>query len=99
MFIDLTDEQKDLRREIEAYFEVLMTPERRKRGSRWSNKDAVAGYRDTIRQLGADEWLGVGWPKEYGGRGWGPLEQLIFVDAASRPPALCGAPPAVLTVT
>jgi alkylation response protein AidB-like acyl-CoA dehydrogenase len=84
MFIDLTDEQKALRAEIEGYFEQLMTPERRKRGSRWSSEGAVSGYRDTIRQLGSDGWLGVGWPKEYGGRGWGPLEQLIFVDAASR---------------
>ncbi|MCP4221814.1 MAG: acyl-CoA dehydrogenase, partial [Actinomycetia bacterium] len=31
-----------------------------------------------------DGWLGVGWPEEYGGRGWGPIEQLIFSDAASR---------------
>lgn len=84
MFIDLTDQQKALRSEIEAYFTQLMTPERRKRGSRWSSDGAVSGYRETIRQLGSDGWLGVGWPTEYGGRGWGPLEQLIFVDAASR---------------
>jgi 3-oxo-4-pregnene-20-carboxyl-CoA dehydrogenase beta subunit len=34
--------------------------------------------------MGADGWLGVGWPREYGGRGLGPVEQQIFVNEASR---------------
>jgi len=82
MFIDLTDEQRALRDEIDAYFAGLMTDERR---SAMGNGEGFgAGYRELIRQLGKDEWLGVGWPEQYGGRGWGPIEQLIFVDAASR---------------
>ena len=84
MFIDLTEEQKAVRKDIEAYFDELMTPERRKSGSRWSSTEGAISYRDTIRQLGKDGWLGVGWPKEYGGKGWGPIEQLIFVEAAAR---------------
>jgi hypothetical protein len=43
-----------------------------------------AGYRAVIRQLGRDGWLGVGWPKEYGGQGRGPIEQLIFLDEAAK---------------
>jgi 3-oxocholest-4-en-26-oyl-CoA dehydrogenase alpha subunit len=82
MFIDLTDEQRALRDEIDAYFAGLMTPERR--AAMGDGEGFGSGYRELIRQLGKDEWLGVGWPEEYGGRGWGPLEQLIFVDAASR---------------
>jgi alkylation response protein AidB-like acyl-CoA dehydrogenase len=82
MFIDLTDEQRALRDEIDAYFEQLMTPERR--AAVGNGEGFNAGYREVIRQLATDDWLGVGWPEEYGGRGWGPLEQLIFVDAASR---------------
>ncbi|HEX6310825.1 MAG TPA: acyl-CoA dehydrogenase family protein [Acidimicrobiia bacterium] len=81
MFIDLTDEQRALRDEIDAYFAGLMTPERR---AAMGAEGFNAGYREVIRQLGKDRWLGVGWPAEYGGRGWGALEQLIFVDAASR---------------
>src|SRR3990172_290104 len=42
------------------------------------------GYRNVGRRMGKDGWLGVGWPKEYGGRGLGPVEQLIFLDEASR---------------
>lgn len=30
------------------------------------------------RQLGADRWIGLGWPVEYGGRGAGFVEQVIF---------------------
>ena len=82
MFIDLTDRQRALRAEIDSYFAALMTPERR--ASLGGGEQFGPGYRETVRQLGRDGWLGVGWPEEYGGRGWGALEQLIFVDAAGR---------------
>ena len=32
--------------------------------------------------MGADGWLGIGWPKEYGGQGRSPIEQFIFFDEA-----------------
>ena len=82
MFIDLTDRQLALRAEIDSYFAGLMTPERR--AALGGGEQFGEGYRETVRQLGRDGWLGVGWPAEYGGRGWGALEQLIFVDAAGR---------------
>jgi 3-oxocholest-4-en-26-oyl-CoA dehydrogenase alpha subunit len=41
-------------------------------------------YRDLVRQMGADGWLGIGWPKEYGGQGRTPAEQFIFYDEAQR---------------
>ncbi len=34
--------------------------------------------------MGADGWMGVGWPTEYGGRGLGEVEQQIFVNEAAR---------------
>ena len=37
-----------------------------------------------LKQMGADGWLGVGWPKEYGGQGRSPIEQFIFFDEAWR---------------
>ncbi|MFJ3777331.1 acyl-CoA dehydrogenase family protein [Streptomyces sp. NPDC090075] len=30
------------------------------------------------RELSAGNWLGVGWPREYGGRGLGLLEEIVF---------------------
>src|SRR5690625_686025 len=41
-------------------------------------------YRDVIRRMGADGKLGVGWPTEFGGLGFGPIEQQIFVNEAQR---------------
>src|SRR2546422_5490253 len=38
----------------------------------------------TVRRLGADGWLGIGWPREYGGQGRTPVEQFIFFDEAAR---------------
>ncbi len=40
-------------------------------------------YRDVVRRMGRDGWLGVGWPADYGGRGLGQLEQQIFVNEAA----------------
>jgi len=81
MYVDFTPKQESLRTEIREYFENLMTPER---------KQSLVGvyqgkeYKETIRQIGKDGWLGVGWPSEYGGHGFTALEQLIFVDEARR---------------
>lgn len=81
MFIDLTDEQKALRAELRAYFGSLMTPDERAEAR---TESMGPGYRKVVRRMGQDGWLGVGWPKEYGGRGLGPVEQLIFLDEAAR---------------
>ena len=34
--------------------------------------------------MGADGWMGVGWPVEYGGKGLGGIEQQIFANEAAR---------------
>ena len=34
--------------------------------------------------MGQDGWLGVGWPKEWGGRGFSAVEQFIWFDEAMR---------------
>jgi len=81
VFIDLTDEQKALRAELRAYFGSLMTPDERAEAR---TESMGPGYRKVVRRMGQDGWLGVGWPKEYGGRGLGPVEQLIFLDEAAR---------------
>lgn len=81
MFIDLTDEQKALQSELREYFGGLLTPEDRASAGTESMGPA---YRAVVRRMGKDGWLGVGWPKEYGGRGLGPIEQLIFLDEAAR---------------
>ncbi len=41
-------------------------------------------YHRTIKQMGDDKWMGVGWPQEYGGKGLGVIEQQIFANEAAR---------------
>lgn len=83
MWLELSPEQEKLRSEVRAYFTKLMTPERRAALSEGSSSGGEA-YRATIKQLGTDGWLGIGWPTEHGGQGRGPVEQLIFFDESNR---------------
>ncbi|SHM60424.1 acyl-CoA dehydrogenase family protein [Cryptosporangium aurantiacum] len=81
MFIDLTPSQRALRDELRAYFGgVLSTAERE---AMVVDRHGTV-YRELIRRLGRDGWLGLGWPTEYGGRGLGPVEQQLFVNEAAR---------------
>jgi alkylation response protein AidB-like acyl-CoA dehydrogenase len=81
MFIDLTAEQRELRDELREYFANVMTA-----GEREAMLTERHGetYRELVRRLGRDGRLGVGWPEEYGGLGFGPVEQQIFVNEAAR---------------
>jgi 3-oxo-4-pregnene-20-carboxyl-CoA dehydrogenase beta subunit len=81
MFIDLTPEQRQLQAELRQYFSSLMGPEE---AEEMKTDRHGKAYREIVRRMGRDGWLGVGWPVEYGGRGFGPLEQQIFVNEASR---------------
>ena len=81
MFLELTTGQRALRDELRAYFAGLISPAEREAMRADRHGDA---YRRLIRRMGLDGWLGVGWPQEYGGRGFGPVEQQIFVSEAAR---------------
>lgn len=94
MHIAYTPEQEALRRELRAYFADLMTPERRDAlasGGDYGDGDV---YKEVVRQMGADGWLALGWPEEYGGQARPMLDQLIFTDEA----AVAGAPVPFLTI-
>jgi alkylation response protein AidB-like acyl-CoA dehydrogenase len=81
MFIDLTAEQRKLRDELRSYFADLVTPAEEAEMAVNRHGDA---YRAVVRRMGADGRLGVGWPKEHGGQGFGPMEQQIFFNEAVR---------------
>jgi alkylation response protein AidB-like acyl-CoA dehydrogenase len=91
MYLAYTDEQERLRRELRAYYADLLDPE---------TQEALAAdltgpvMRALVKQMAADGWLGIGWPKEYGGQGRGPMEQFIFFDESMR----AGAPVPMLTI-
>ena len=95
MHIALDPEHLALRAELQEYFAQLVTPERKAGLASATGEFGEAGvYKEVIRQIGADGWLGVGWPKEYGGQARSMVEQLIFTDAA----AVAGVPIPYLTL-
>jgi len=81
VFCDLTNSQLALRDELRAYFSGLLSPG--ERAALLTERHGTV-YRDVVRRMGRDGWLGVGWPPEYGGRGLGRVEQQIFVSEAAR---------------
>lgn len=81
MYIELTPEQRHLQAELRQYFSTLISTDEAKEMEIDRHGKA---YRAVIRRMGSDGKLGVGWPKEYGGHGFGPIEQQIFVNEAAR---------------
>ncbi|WP_298668090.1 acyl-CoA dehydrogenase family protein [uncultured Sphingomonas sp.] len=86
MHITLTPEQERIRSETRAYFAALLGEGKRDAYDAEVATGVEAGpeYRALIRQMGRDGWLAVGWPVGYGGRGYGPVEQLIFLEETQR---------------
>jgi alkylation response protein AidB-like acyl-CoA dehydrogenase len=92
MEIGYTEEQQALQRDLRDYYAELLTPEVQ------AQLAAGAGIgpdmRRVVKQMATDGWLGIGWPKEYGGQGRSALEQFIFFDESMR----AGAPVPMLTI-
>ncbi|MFF5259078.1 acyl-CoA dehydrogenase family protein [Actinomadura viridis] len=81
MFIDLTAEQKRLRAELREYFQNCLDAEGR---AAIADDPFGTAYMEHCKRLGRDGMLGVALPKEYGGRGYGPMEQQIFANEIAR---------------
>jgi 3-oxocholest-4-en-26-oyl-CoA dehydrogenase alpha subunit len=82
MHLAETAEQQALRKELREYFADLLTPEvKRELGEAGEGK---ALFRDLVRKMGRDGWLGLGWPTEYGGRGRPATDQFILFDEIQR---------------
>jgi alkylation response protein AidB-like acyl-CoA dehydrogenase len=92
MRLAYSEEHERLRQELRAYYDKLLTPEIKEEVRR--SEGVGPTVRQVVRQMGEDGWLGIGWPKEYGGRGMTPIEQFIFFDESMR----AGAPVPMLTV-
>ena len=82
MDLEYSPEQEQLRAEIRATLEQVMTPERV--AAIGENIEGGAAVRECVRALAAANLLGVGWPKEYGGCGFSAIEQFIFSEEARR---------------
>jgi alkylation response protein AidB-like acyl-CoA dehydrogenase len=76
----LTPEQEQFAQEFRDYLKRTMPPEVREEIDSGRGMHKSEAYKEFIRQMGRDGWLGVGWPKEYGGQGRTPMEQHLFYE-------------------
>jgi alkylation response protein AidB-like acyl-CoA dehydrogenase len=82
-----TAEQEALRKEFEEFF----VREMKNAPPSWigttediyDSDENWAFHRAMGRKLGERGWLSLPWPREYGGQGHGPIEQLIFNEVYS----------------
>jgi alkylation response protein AidB-like acyl-CoA dehydrogenase len=78
MQLEYTAKQEQLRAEIRATLERVMTPERS--AAICERIEGGPEVRECVRTLAAANLLGVGWPKEFGGQGFSAVEQYIFAE-------------------
>ena len=82
MYLAETPEQETLRKELREYFAKLLPQAVRDRIG--DSGEGNPEFRRLVRQLGADGWLGLGWPKEFGGQGRPATDQFILFDEVQR---------------
>ncbi|MCU1400291.1 MAG: acyl-CoA dehydrogenase [Acidimicrobiales bacterium] len=82
MHLAETPEQESLRHELRAYFDRLLT--REVRDAMGDNGEGKPEFRRIVKQMGTDGWLGLGWPKQFGGQGRPATDQFILFDEVQR---------------
>jgi alkylation response protein AidB-like acyl-CoA dehydrogenase len=83
MHLAYTPEQEALRKELRSYFAELMTPDVAEALAQGEMGTGTI-YKDIVRKLGSDGWLGLSWPTEYGGAGRPLTDAYIFFDESQR---------------
>lgn len=82
MRLDLSPSSKRLRAELRAYFARIISEEDRR--DLVTQTEGGPTFDRITRRMGADGWLGLGWPEEYGGRGEDPEALFVFYDEVIR---------------
>ena len=85
MKIELTKSQQKLKDELKEYFSSLLNKELL---SEMSDPQFFEGggpeFKRALKIMGQDGWIGLSWPKEFGGKEFTPIEQYIFVEEIMR---------------
>jgi alkylation response protein AidB-like acyl-CoA dehydrogenase len=85
-------EAEAFRVEFRAWLEENLTDRYRNAqllGGRSPDEDSLARLREWNRKLAEARYAAIAWPEEYGGRGAGTMEQVVFAEEMHR----AGAPP------
>ena len=85
MKIELTKNQQKLKDELKEYFSALLNKELL---SEMSDPQFFEGggpeFKKALKIMGQDGWIGLSWPKEFGGKEFTPIEQYIFIEEIMR---------------
>jgi 3-oxocholest-4-en-26-oyl-CoA dehydrogenase alpha subunit len=79
MDFSLTPEQEQFKKQVRDFVREHLTPELRDEVEREQYSIGPLG-KQFVRLMGRQGWLGIGWPKEYGGQGRGAIEQWLFLE-------------------
>jgi alkylation response protein AidB-like acyl-CoA dehydrogenase len=82
MDLQYSDQQQAFRLEVRSFIEENLSPQLRSRvclGQRLTKQDHL----DWHALLHKRGWLGVNWPKSFGGTGWSAIERHIFEEETS----------------
>ncbi|MFT4082538.1 MAG: acyl-CoA dehydrogenase family protein [Nocardioides sp.] len=82
MHPELSPGSQELRAQLRAYFDELISEE--DHAALREQNEGGPTFDRLLRQMGADGWLGLGWPEEYGGRGADPEALFVYYDEAIR---------------
>ena len=83
MDFSFTEEQERFRQEVSEWLDREMTPELRAENE---HREMGPGPHAKAfqRHMGQAGYLGIGWPKEFGGQGAPPMNQYIFYEELSK---------------
>jgi alkylation response protein AidB-like acyl-CoA dehydrogenase len=83
MDFEFTPEQEAFRQELRHWLKVNLPPDLRTDPSGSiiaPNREIFERRREFQKQLYRARWIGIWWPREYGGRGAGLIEQYISIS-------------------
>jgi alkylation response protein AidB-like acyl-CoA dehydrogenase len=75
----LTAEQEAFRKQVRDFIRDHLTAELRDEVEREQYAIGPLG-KQFVRLMGRQGWLGIGWPREYGGQGRGAIDQWLFLE-------------------
>lgn len=87
MNLDFTPEDEDFRSEVAGWLEDNLSSDFesiRNRGGPGDENAYIKERKQWEKVLGKSGWIGIGWPKEYGGRGLSLAQQMIFNEEYAR---------------
>jgi len=103
MHIDLPEETKALRDDLRAYLTTIMTPELAEELRHLEAGEGGELHAKALKKIAADGWLGMGWPKEFGGQGRSAIDQYVFFEEFQRVGlafpilTICSVAPSIMT--